>query len=201
MKQSQQFTVGSGDVLQLDFKLEPEFDLEAYAKILREKAEQSNPMMTSFALGYMDKDNIPELIVGSMGGYTNYAEIYTMNQEGEVFQLNVYAPYGSFRFSPGNGLIRENVLNQGVSVYTFEEFVDREINTLSAFRTNAEAVGEANAEYYVDGIAVSKDYYDTNLADWEDNYYFVTFYYDYTFALTEDNINLMLEDPTKVMLE
>ena len=86
-------------------------------------------------------------------------------------------------------------------MYTFEEFVDREINTLSAFRTNAEAAGEANAEYYVDGNAVSKEYYDEQLAEWENKYYFVTFYYDYTYALTEDNINLMLEDSTKVMLE
>lgn len=196
------FTVSSGPQA-VPFVVAPAY-LEEYARILREAAGNApSSWKPSFALAYIDNDDIPELLVCGSGSHVSLTDIY-FYKNGKVVKQEMGTAYGTFRFSPRTGMLWRWDLSSGYESQSFGTLGASGYQSTIYFSSNGGAVANASdIKYWIREQEVSESRYDRELKKAQDAYKWVQFAYGSStdsFRASSSNINGMLENPQQYVL-
>ncbi len=173
---------------------------EMYADVLQDYAEKTVKEKLghsySFALAYIDEDDVPEMIVCYDHGQLTSATVYSIKNQ-ELINADITASFGNLYFVQKKNIIRtlhSLMFNEDVYFSSFQ--AENGFSTLHAFECYN------NQNYSIDGNEVSKEYYNNELNAMTDAYDWVTFspYEGDSFEVTTSNIADMKENPTKYIL-
>ncbi len=200
---TESFTVSNGP-LTVPFVAKAAW-VEEYAKILRETLTSCNKyrLKPSFALIYLDNDDIPELVVSEDGSHVAPAKIYYYNN-GNV-KSHEAGVYGSFQFSPKTSMIYVANMGSGIAYDGFGTMKASGYTSTISFHTD-EFASVKNPGYWIRDQKVSKSTYERELKKAKNAYRWVS--YEHTskddpkksFKITSTNINRMVEKPAQYVI-
>lgn len=163
-----QVTVSEGELVELEepIYLEKPRWQEAYAEVARNYQANINGLQAKFGLAYIDKDDIPELILDSGDGHICKVTLYTYYNNQPVFLGENYGDFGVIGYTPRTGTIIEEVFANGG--YYLAKFYALTEGTATQEMSFMHDVNQVN--YTVNDQAVSKEQYDKEWANWAELY-------------------------------
>lgn len=165
---SVQVTVSEGELAELEepIYLEKPRWQEAYAEVARNYQANLNGLQAKFGLAYIDKDDIPELILDSGDGHICKVTLYTYYNKQPVLLGENYGDFGVIGYTPRTGTIIEEVFANGG--YYLAKFYALTEGTATQEMSFMHDVNQVN--YTVNDQAVSKEQYDKEWANWAELY-------------------------------
>ena len=165
--------------------------LEAYETVLAEwpTKEPWSKEIPSFALIYLDNDDIPELAVMRGTAHSHGASIFTY-EHGEAVFVEEYGQYGEMDYREREGVIFDE-WDQGGIYHTWVYRIDGSRRTLLlSCSLEADFLDEANPKYVykVEDVEVSEEQYWEALARYETEEMRRIRYYDKHPLITEPDI-------------
>ena len=153
--------------------------LKAYADILRETAGMEDlSEEASFAMGYIDDDGIPELLVAENSGQADGIHVYAF-KDGSVIDCGYFGHYGGFmRYLPREGLISTYYMWMGVEAESYATLKNGEVEWTRSIARREVYHPENDSydyTYTIDKEEVTLEAYERALdayADRQDDYVF-----------------------------
>jgi len=141
----------------------------AYAEFLTDKLDMDYVQYASFSLGYIDGDDIPELLFASDSSHVSQVEILTLHN-GVLRTLGEYGSSGMVSYLEKESLICSYGMWQGNSNYEVYEIVDdHSIEIWNGEDNEGSAYDESVLSYYSNGQQVSKSEYSKHVEKYFDS--------------------------------
>ena len=167
--------------------------IKAYADYLR-----TGYSGNTFALAYIDNDDIPELVM-SEGYFHAAASVICTYKDGKVVELGYFGDYGYASFAPHTGMIWKSVsINGGYAYDTLYRLQNGEITKVKEFYSS---FGGSSPRYEINGQSVSESTYKSQSKAEYGKYTWVQYSYSTGSKPTNANLNSMLQDYTRFLLK
>lgn len=167
--------------------------LNAYAEFL--KSNQTTYKNSKFMLGFVNNDDIPELIICTDASRVGKVKYYTYYNNKVVLTAEI-GSYGVSTYIPKGNIMAGSDMQTGISYGVYYKMKDDGTGEqLVSYSNNAETGG---SDYYINGKSVSKSEYDNALKPYANNNYVKASYSD-GFAVDSTNIKRLSGEPSKVV--
>lgn len=170
----------------------------AYADLLDKNANQVYSM-GRFFLGYIDEDDIPELIVPTGDFHAAGVDIYTY-VDGEVISLGSYGSFGMISFGEKTGTIQSNYTGMGGNTFDFYQLSRGEIKhiiNISSFTDFSDE--QEHTTYRIDDLEVSQNAFQQKLSEMQGNAIFLDVGFPNGWDILS-NINELRTDPSRFIV-
>lgn len=161
----------------------------AYAKVLQDVVKEEQT--AHFQLGYIDEDEIPELIISEEIFHMATVQVYTF-YDGAAVNLGRFGSFGTIDFAPRENILYSGNLSQGMLWEALYRIEDGKAELISSFFNN-EASMMDEIVYEVNGKSVSKSEYEAARAAARAGHNFIRADHYNSFAITTENIEKMLK--------
>ena len=171
----------------------------AYARLLRKREfKGSEHAEARFGLSYVDKNNIPELIIMDCQSQRSRAHVFTFKDykvegiEGET----IPTPYGYFLYNEFGDVTLAGFLQHGHETLVYRNVLGANKIIYSFYNDCMVTGDESKATYKVDDKAVSKEYYDYMISVAKKEYGVYEekkLDYEQCYPITEENIKKKIE--------
>ncbi len=154
-----------------------------------------------FCLIYLDKDEIPELVVSSGFNHTAKAVLYSFENNAAVRKGN-FGSFGKLQYVSLKGLIKSEYSGMGNTETSYYRFENGAVLSLSSVKESSDIYNESAAhKYYINNKEVSADAYKAEREKYESAEEFIDApsanipddsgrLPDGVYYLTPDNINI-----------
>ena len=166
--------------------------LEAYAKKLQESGSS-----VSFALVYLDDNEIPELVISRGSFHAAAAYIYTYHND-KLVDLGGFGDYGQTNVAVRQGMIwLAHSINGGYYIQYLHQLSEGSVSVLRQFEEDASTT---TVKYKVDGKSVTASVYKEQVQQAYNQYDWTKVSYSSSRLATTANINALLKDYTQFVV-
>ncbi|MBQ3499502.1 MAG: hypothetical protein IJA87_10300 [Clostridia bacterium] len=159
----------------------------AYKGYLEQRLEYDNPDYASFSLGYIDDDDIPELLYASDSSHASTVKVFTL-YNGVLRSLGEFGSSGTVSYIERNGLICSSGMWQGNSVYAAYSIFGGRVDCIWQGEDNlGSAYDESVKIFYSNGEVVSESEYMNMVNKYFDENKLMV-HHENSYSLTRDNI-------------
>lgn len=166
----------------------------AYAEFLTDKLDMDYVQYASFSLGYIDDDDIPELLFASDSSHVSQVEILTLHN-GVLRTLGEYGSSGMISYLEKENLICSYGMWQGNSNYEVYELIDDQVvEVWNGSDNQGSAYDESVLSCYSNGQQVSKSEYSKHVEKYFNSAKLKTHggSNGVSYELTKENINKII---------